>query len=149
MFEKHSELGQEVELFTYDYVQKLLASRRTDEKIPIAIVDLSQLSPKPIPGAQKGEMATPREGVEEPLEKLVNTKPLAIGVDVDFSPRVYLDSSPPRTVFITPRDPEFFEYCLELSHRRGVPIYLGISRTQALPHSEWLGRSDYAGQGAR
>jgi hypothetical protein len=61
--------------------------------------------------------------------------PRAIGIDIDFSP----DSHG----YVTPHDPEFFQFCLDLEAKTHIPIFLGVERALTLPPDVWLGNEDY------
>lgn len=128
MFQDKTEAGQWIDYATYNIIQNSLRSYPTStEKPRVTVVDLSEIKVSRIPGAQKGEEATPRGPLSDLIDNLVNLGPIAIGVDVDFSPE---------STYRTPEDPKFFEHLLGLRPR--VPIYLGISRRHALEREKWL-----------
>lgn len=131
---EHTDAGEQLELATYAWLQHRLKSNTSP---PIVVVDISRIRPESITGAQNGEEATPRGKLLELLTDLTAHAPLAIGVDIDFSPE--LEGRVP----ITPDDFTFFEDCLRLNRDRKVPIYLGVQRTLSLPRESWLGRPAY------
>ena len=136
LFQKYTMLAEQLDLAVYSWLQLRLASKLDIKKIPIAIVDISDLETAAIQGARKGEKATPREPLRKFIEQLANEmEPRAIGVDIDFAPV--------NGVYVTPDDPKFFKSLQKLQEDTGVPIYLGINRTQALPRSQWLLDPDY------
>jgi CHASE2 domain-containing sensor protein len=118
-------VGQEFSHFTYRVLQRQLVPRDNPQ---VAVVDISQL-------AVDEHRATPRGPLKNLLEALVEYRPRAIGIDIDFSP----EERNGQLHFIEPDDPRFFAFCESLRERREVPIYLGISRTQSLPPDQWLG----------
>lgn len=129
---EHTSLGKRLELLGFNILQ----GQRSSQFVPVEMVDISEVpvSEETIDGITY--QATSRKTLTEIIDALAEQEPTAIGVDLDFSPD---DSG-----YITPRDPEFFQYCLE----RGLPIFLGIGRTQGLPPAAWLNREEYAGLAA-
>jgi CHASE2 domain-containing sensor protein len=119
--------GKHLELMDYGFLQTQLSK----ERVPVAIIDISDLAQKDF--VVNGEIvrATPREPLKEMIEALAEQKPKAIGIDIDFSPD--------ENGYILPRDPDFFEFCLALTRRTGIPVFLGIKRTIGNPAAEWLG----------
>jgi CHASE2 domain-containing sensor protein len=128
---ERTSIGRRVEQYGYDWLQGQLSS----ERLPLEIVDISELKPAPFNVDGQMGIATPRETLQKLLEAVAEQDARAIGIDIDFSPA---DSG-----YITPRDPEFFKFCLDLSERKGIPIFLGIKRTESLAPVRWLGSEDY------
>jgi hypothetical protein len=127
---EHTNVGQKLERAGYD----LLQTRLKTAAVPITIVDISRLRPRP--GA-----ATPRGTLREAIDAIADQAPRAIGVDIDFSPDEwgYLDA----------RDPEFFRFCLDTRARKGVPVFLGVGRTVLKPPRLWLGDPQFRGLAAQ
>jgi hypothetical protein len=137
-FDAKTQAGEQLELATYGWLQHRLASLEPDAPFPIAIVDISDLKPQGVAGAQRGEEATPRKPLEDLLSTLlVNQGAYAAGVDVDFSPEQ--DGRLP----ITPVDYDFFDFCLKLRADENKKIYLGVYRTILLSREKWLGPEKY------
>src|SRR5881227_2659451 len=128
-----TELGEEVRRLTYVHLQRRLTPPK---EIPITLVDISELIPD-------SHGVTPRA----PLKKLINAllvySPKVIGLDIDFSPEILPGSQ--NWKFVSGDDPMFFQFCLSKNRpdSAGPRIYLGISRTQALPRDLWLGLPEY------
>jgi CHASE2 domain-containing sensor protein len=129
---EHSPVGKRFELLGFDIQQGQLLA----QSVPVEIVDISDVpvSEETIDGVSY--RGTSRKTLRDIIDALAEQEPVAIGVDLDLSPD---DSG-----YITPRDPEFFQYCLD----RGLPIFLGIRRTQLLPPAAWLNSEQYAGLAA-
>src|SRR5262249_28899349 len=66
-----TEVGEQLELGTYSWLQHRLASKEGPAHLPLAIVDISGLKTQVIAGARKGEEATPREPLEDLLSALL------------------------------------------------------------------------------
>ena len=126
---EHTSFGAHLEQLGYETLQHQLSP----DEMPVQIIDISDLEPEPFNVDGKTGVATPRE----PLQKMIDTmdklerKPLAVGIDIDFAPG--------KDGYIHPRDPQFFQHCLGL----GVPVFLGIKRTHALPPELWLGSEEF------
>jgi CHASE2 domain len=98
----------------------------------VTLIDIGHL-----PGGTKSGRAplpTSRAHLRALVEALAAEQPLAIGIDIDFSPN--------RSGWIEKSDPGFFEYCLELNKR--IPVRLGIFRSMREPKDAWLGVPRYA-----
>lgn len=135
--------GQQLELATYELLQQRLASQEPDAQLPLVIVDLSDLKPQAVEGGQRREEATPREPLETLLKDLlVRGGAYAVGVDVDFSP--LQDGRLP----VTPRDYDFFDFCLDPKNTENKRVYLGVYRTVLEPREKWLGPDKYKELGA-
>ena len=123
--------GKHLELMDYGFLQTQLSR----ERAPITIVDISDLAQKDY--VVKGQIvrATPREPLQEMIQAIAEQKPKAIGVDIDFSPD--------EKGHALPREPEFFQFCLDIHKQTGVPVFLGIKRTIGDPAAQWLGDERY------
>lgn len=118
--------GKDAEKWLFAQLQRLLPP--FSEDLPVLVVDLSR-----IPGGK--DQVTSRETLKQTLTAIVAQRPVAVGVDLDFSPGFdgwQLDD-----------DPRFFDFCLTLSRESGVPIYLGVYRTIGENSETWLGSSKY------
>jgi CHASE2 domain-containing sensor protein len=100
----------------------------------VVVVDIGHLEGGENP-ATGGLVPTGREALLELLEQLKVQRPLAIGIDIDFSPTP--------TGWATPGDPVFFDRCLVID-AGGVPVRLGVYRTMREPREAWLGAPKYA-----
>jgi len=127
---EESDMGRRGEVLAYDILQWQLPSFSPKE-LPVVVVDISA---KPV-----GEEATPRDFIRRLVEAIAKNKkgkPIAIAVDIDFSPS--------EDGWITPADPVFFDSCLKIRGDTGVPVFLGMYRTKAEPPDTWLGLPKYA-----
>jgi CHASE2 domain-containing sensor protein len=114
----------------YAWSQTLLADLAGDDPLPVMVVDISNLDSNQRPGRP-----SPREQLRSLIETIAKEgPPVAIGIDVDFSP----DESG----WTERGGPQFFDY---LSARRtgGLPIYAGADRTRYLKSENWLGDASY------
>jgi CHASE2 domain-containing sensor protein len=129
-FEKRS-LVVQLEEFTYSMLQLRVQSIGAPANLPITVVDISDVEP----GTRKlgGETLKflSRDALQDLIDAIEKHDPVAIGIDADFSP----DSSG----YVNPRDPVFFNFCLQ----QKAPVYLGIWRTLGQPPKEWLGAEAY------
>lgn len=123
--------GKQLELMSYNLLQLQLSS----ERVPVTIVDISDLEPQVFNIDGRTGKATPRESLREMIQAIADQEPKAIGVDIDFSPD--------ENGYIHPRDPEFFQFCLDTQKQTRVPMFLGIKRTISKAPAEWLGSEKY------
>lgn len=128
---EHTTFGKHLDLMGYTLLQLELSPGR----VPITIVDISDLEPQEFNLDGKSGKATPRDSLRKMIEAIGEHEPKAIGIDVDFSPD--------EDGYIHPRDPEFFQFCLDMTNQSGVPVFLGIKRTIAKSPAEWLGGEKY------
>jgi|ERR1700686_1015501 len=124
---EHTTPGKQIELLGYNTLQHQLSS----QSVPVQVVDISELPASEITIDGVAYKATSRETLTKIIDAIAEQEPEAIGVDLDFSPD--------NNGYITPSDPDFFKYCLD----RGLPIFLGIQRTQILPPDAWLNSEQY------
>jgi CHASE2 domain-containing sensor protein len=124
--------GKQLELASYNLLQTQLSSKG----VPVSIVNISELAPQEFNVDGVKGTATPRDALRDMIEAIAEQHPRAIGVDIDFSPD--------EAGHVYPRDPDFFQFCLDVHRERGVPVFLGIKRTIPRPRSEWLGAEEYA-----
>lgn len=132
-FERTS-LGQQFNLASYNFLQQKLMSSHQEGDIPV-VVDISDLEVATINVDGETYRATPRDKLLSLIEAITEQDPAAVGVDIDFSPN---DQG-----YLTPGDPQFFQSCLDISKKTGVPIFLGIRRSEIYPPEQWLGAEDY------
>jgi CHASE2 domain-containing sensor protein len=125
---EHTDAGKWLSLKTYSLLQFRLSSTAQPEDPPITLIDIRPIAPS---GASAEDRTTPRDALTTLLRTIVKQQPVAIGVDIDFSPN--------ERGYITPADPAFFEFCLSLRDRDEVPVYLGVYRTTDQPPGTWLG----------
>jgi CHASE2 domain-containing sensor protein len=122
-------LAVQFEEFTYSMSQLRVESAGTPANLPITVVDISDLEP----AAHKlgGETLTflSRDVLRDLIEAIEKHDPVAIGIDADFSPE--------SSGYVDPRDPVFFNFCLN----QKAPVYLGIWRTLDQPPEKWLGEA--------
>ncbi|MCU1267892.1 MAG: hypothetical protein JWM21_4210 [Acidobacteria bacterium] len=128
---EHTTFGKQLELMSYNLLQLQLTSRST----PVTIVDISDLAPEEYDIDGLTGIATPRIALQEMISALAEQKPRAIGIDIDFAPD--------ENGYVYPRDPDFFQFCLNLREQNGIPVVLGVKRTIAKAPSEWLGNEKY------
>ncbi len=132
---EQTELGEEFSVTTHKFLQHRLISNRRPNTTPIAIVDISDLEVATLKLDGESYKATPRDKLLKLIEAIAKQEPLAIGVDIDFSPN--------KGSYITPADPKFFQDCLDISAKNRIPIFLGIKRSEIYSSEYWLGAEDY------
>lgn len=124
---EQTQVGREVEYLTRSYLLRLLPAFR-EEGADVVVLDISHLRGGTRDRTTLRAVPTPRADLKALLVQLEGLAPAAIGIDVDFSGESY--------GWIDPRDPEFFDYCLELNKR--IPVRLGVSRSVPSPDGLWL-----------
>ncbi|MEN3336089.1 MAG: hypothetical protein V7641_5454 [Blastocatellia bacterium] len=124
-------LGKQLDLMSYNLLQLQLSS----EHLPITVVDISDLEPQTFNIDGQTGKATPRAPLRAMIEAIADQQPRAIAIDMDFSPA--------ENRYIHPRDPEFFQFCLDLQKQSGVQVFLGIRRSLTKSPAEWLGDATY------
>src|SRR6266404_3601327 len=117
---EHTELGVEVERVTYRFLQEHLEGSNRDLPSPVLVVDISELEPEPWKVGERWQRVTSREALRELVQAAADAGAKAIGVDIDFSPRLGR--------LIYPSDPRFFAVCQNLSQETSIPIRLGVFR---------------------
>jgi len=127
---EHTTVGQQMQWMSYNLLQLQLPSA----SLPVTIVDISDLPAKDTPVGAEMVTATPRDTLKELLNAIAEQRPKAIGIDIDFSP----DEGQ-----LLPDDPQFFQHCLDLREKNGVPVFLGVHRTIAEPSEKWLGERKF------
>jgi CHASE2 domain-containing sensor protein len=124
---EHTRLGHGLEELGYEFLQ----GRLTFDKVPVYVIDISDLKPTTEIIDGRPYTATSRAELRAIISAVVEQEPRAVGVDIDFSPD---DAG-----FITPGDREFFRFCAS----QKVPVFLGVHRTLALPTAAWLGDPEF------
>ena len=123
--------GERLSLKSYELLHRPLSSG----DMPVGVVDIRDLAPAEFNVGGRTGIATPRAPLRRIIEAVAEAGPRAIGVLIDFSP----DDEE----YIDPRDPEFFQSCLDLRRQKGVPVFLGVNRTLTGPPAKWLGEEKY------
>lgn len=123
-------VGHWAEDTTHELLIKTLPTFTRDGP-SVTILDISHLVDSKH-GSQTEASPTSRQELHTLLEAIAKQQPLAIGIDVDFSPKA--------TGWVTAEDPEFFEYCTSLP----VPVVLGSFRGIREPQAGWLGAPQFA-----
>jgi hypothetical protein len=125
-FVEHSSVGHRIETTMFEILQWPLP--KTNKELPIVVVNMSDVP-------RDKDLVTSRAAIRQTLQAVVDQKPLAVGIDLDFSPG--------QDWWISDDDPQFFEFCLKLKRERNVPIFLGVYRTTEAGPETWLGSKDY------
>jgi CHASE2 domain-containing sensor protein len=120
-------LGHRMELAAYEFLQGQLTT--SDSEIPVVVVDIGD-----VPGGKAGQV-TPRGRLQDLIKAIVEQRPRAVAVDIDFSPN--------ENGWVTDDDPDFFDFCVKTARDKGVPIFLGVFRTKAEGPDTWLGSERY------
>ena len=128
---EHTEVVQYLEDKTYEFLQGRIVSGGITERAKVLVVDISSIKKEP---CNPGWECTPRPQIQDLIEVFTEMGAKSVGVDVDFSPD--------KKQLIHPRDPDFFESCLQCSIKTQVPIVLGVFRTAERPE-EWLSDDRY------
>lgn len=132
--------GRWLELRTFELLHSLIPAFRA-EGLPVMVVDISRM-----PGGD--DTPIDRKTLGDIIEALADNKPVAIAVDIDFSPGP--------NGLMTDHDEEFFKRCLRIGqgerpdgrHMQPVPIFLGVGRAQQSSPNTWLAFPDYKGLAA-
>jgi hypothetical protein len=108
-------------------VYALLQTRLTrDGSLPVAVVDISRLDARQIEGHP-----SPREQLRRVIDAVVAKQPVAIGIDIDFSPE--------GNGWTERGGPQLFDYIQRLK----IPVFLGVSRSRYDAPESWLGANEY------
>lgn len=127
---EQTRLGQQLNQLSYNSLHLPLSA----ERMPVTIVDISDLQPEQFTIDGQFGTATPRDKLQRMIASIAAHEPKAIGVNIDFSPE--------NGLYIHPNDPKFFQFCLDM-RQKGVPVFLGINRTITRSPPEWLGSEKY------
>lgn len=151
-FVDHSIVGEHIKQAAYDISQVWLAARRDPGQLPMVVVDIASLQPCPQRLAD-GSVLYPRQALETAVTKVMNQKPAALAIDIDFSPGADIrcapleaeelardkELPPDQLQFSDRGGPPFFDFCLDQER----PIFLGVYQSQYNSSEEWLGSRDY------
>jgi CHASE2 domain-containing sensor protein len=152
-FVDDSIVGKHITQAAYDISQVWLAATRRPAELPIAVVDISSLQPCPQRLAD-GSILYPRQALESAVTEVMNQKPAAVAIDIDFSVGTDIHCAPldaeelardkelpPDQLQFSERGgPPFFDFCLDQTR----PIFLGVYRSKYESADELLGSPDYA-----
>jgi CHASE2 domain-containing sensor protein len=125
-FVEHRSVGHRIETTMFEVLQ--LPLPKAKKPLPIVVVNMSDIP------RDMGQV-TSRAALRRTLQAVVDQGPLAVGIDLDFSPG--------QDWWIDDDDPQFFEFCLKLKQERNVPIFLGVYRTTGEEPDTWLGSKDF------
>ena len=151
-FVDHSIVGEHIRQATYDISQVWLAAVRDPSQVPIAVVDIGALQPCPQRLAD-GSILYPRQALEAAVTEVMNQKPAAVAIDIDFSLGTDIrcapldaeelardkELPPDQLQFSDRGGPPFFDFCIDQQR----PIFLGVYRSQYDSPDKWLGSPDY------
>lgn len=133
-FLEHWQPVEAAENWTYKVLQKRMAEGGTTARQDVLVVDIGKIQPEAWERNGRKGTATPRYPLKQLIEVFTDLGARSISVDVDFSP----ENGQP----IHPDDNEFFQWCLDRSKQKHIPILLGVFRTGLRPE-EWLGDDRY------
>ncbi|MBI5721433.1 MAG: CHASE2 domain-containing protein [Burkholderiales bacterium] len=125
--------GQWIERETYALLADQLPLFRLDGPA-VTVLDISHISGGATPG-RADEQVTPRGELRTLLDAIAAERPLAVAIDIDFSPD--------HRGWKSREDPAFFDHCLALG-QRGTPVRLGVYRGLREPPEGWLGAARFA-----
>jgi hypothetical protein len=140
------DVGKLVEAMTYDLLQHHLSSGASPEDLKVIVLDISGIQMRPTLGARPW-LVTDRNPLEKVVDSLtakrdeldgngkvrIKNRPLAIGLDVDFSPDV--------NGYAHPDDPRLLGKLLDVNH--DIPIRVGVNGSLALGPRKWLVEDKY------
>jgi CHASE2 domain-containing sensor protein len=106
----------------------------------IAVVDFSDLKLEANPKNPSGEGYTSREELKKLVSSIVDQRPSAVGLDVDFS------MGEDHTYF-SDKDEDFLKFCLEQRNRVDGRLFVGINSGLERGPDYWLGSPDFKGLG--
>jgi CHASE2 domain-containing sensor protein len=122
--------------YSYDWLQARLAPVDAAKR-EITVVDISNLQPRRDPSKLDDEPYTSRKELLPIIETIVRHRPLAIGIDIDFSPRG--DGH-----FFTTEDRPFLEALLRAKEQHGqARFFVGVASGIEKGPSKWLGHEKY------
>jgi CHASE2 domain-containing sensor protein len=139
----HTAHGRWLAAQAYEWLHSIGPGNGPHQALPIVLVDIADLKPRKLEG-REGESRpefTPRRELGRLIEKLSSLRqsgndcPVAVGFDLDFSPEA--------DGFVSADSFRFFDLCLQ-AHSHGLPVALGVRRTETLGEAAWLGAAKYA-----
>jgi len=116
--------GQDCEFWMFGLLQRALSD--FDPANPIVLIDIGDVS------ENSGDLLPVVKETVGTL-KTLRKRPIAIAVDVDFSPTGALSNDAT----------EFFDACLKKPGSDDVPVFLGAGDNKAALPEEWLGLEEY------
>jgi CHASE2 domain-containing sensor protein len=119
----------QLEELTYRVLQFRVQSVGAPANLPITVVDISDLEPATQQRDSQTLKFLSRDALRDMIIAIEKHDPVAIGIDADLSPE--------SSGYVDPRDPIFFNFCLQ----QRAPVYLGIWRTVDQPAEQWLGEA--------
>ena len=136
---QRTDFGRLVDQMSYDLLQHNLSSVKSAKDLNVMVLDISAIPMVTVPGIIQSQTVTSREPLLSIVESLVTKEhpPLAIGLDVDFSPDEY--------GYASPDDPNFFESLLQMRGKTQIPILVGVDKSLALGPQKWLIDPKYMG----
>jgi CHASE2 domain-containing sensor protein len=120
-----------LELLAYEFLQTWVPPHdRSEKPLSVVVVDIGKM-----PGGKDGN--TPRVALTNLINTVVEQSPLAIAVDIDFSPSE-------DGFYRTDEDPKFFDFCREQKTKaRSTPIFLGVHENSTVSPDAWLAVPKY------
>jgi hypothetical protein len=144
-FVEKTAVGQMFEEGTYQLLERRLGETLGQmQDVPVTVIDISPLVPQAIEQGLGGGMATSPHDLLQILNAIAPTdpaastsdEPTAVGFDIDLSP---LDPVNP-----TPGALEFFKGAAQIHQQLGIPVVVGIHRTESGPSDYRLGYPKYS-----
>jgi CHASE2 domain-containing sensor protein len=136
-FVEKTEAGHLFEDATYQLLERRLSETLTQtEEVPVTVVDISPLAPKAIEKGLGGGRATPPQQLLQLLAAIAQAEPAGIAVDVDLSPVNSVDVSPGILAL--------FQGAERIHEEQGIPVVLGIRRTETSAPDYRLGFPRYS-----
>lgn len=139
---EHYELGRQIEQMTVNLLQLRLGEKTDWAKLPVRVVDITGLVPVRMERGGEAELVTPRAELREIVKQIAAAGPLAIGIDVDFSPS---DAG-----YVTKDDPEALREFAGLKDAAGkrVRAFVGIYSAAKYEREHRLIDPEFAGLAA-
>jgi CHASE2 domain-containing sensor protein len=125
---------QEWEHRTYKLLLHQITAAGTRVQPDIQVIDISTIEPEKWTQDGRTNTATPRGPLKEMIAVLTDLRPRSVGVDVDFAQE--------KADWVHFDDRSFFDWCLQRSAEKNVPILLGVYRSQTDAYN-WLGDDRY------
>jgi len=134
MWAEPTVIGQEIEETSYGLLQHHLGAPTADT-LRVVVLDISAIPMRPADSLEPPSVAglvTDRTSLSKIVSSLdtEDDKPMAIGLDVDFSPTAH--------GFADSADRGIFEDFLNLQSQRGNPIRVGVNNSISLGPDKWL-----------
>jgi CHASE2 domain-containing sensor protein len=133
---EHHSLYRSLQFTCYSWLQSRLRPPLSRDDLSVVILDIHELAPVETEVNGKKFTVTPRAELLNLIKVVAKNKPSVIGVDIDFSPNEfgYLDTD----------DPRFFRDLMKIKADEGIPIFVGIKRSQNKSPEKWLGVTEFA-----